>query len=230
MFDNGWFDARPATLPAVLVYSPYTAPTDRNTHTTPVVSYTRIAQTTLKQTAATADATAAPVTPPPTLAAPPTNPVLLLEGGGVPPTSPIARAPDDGARVCPGGSGIVGPAAAGAVEADAVAGAADPKMMPREEGIGASVGPVVIGLVEEEATGAADPATTNPPGGIVKVGVTGAAGTSAGIREGDATRSLEADGEGAVVPGKGFGGETRKAQKRYDTIERCVLDIDQRRQ
>lgn len=168
-----------------------------------------------KQTAATAEATAAPVTPPPTLAAPPTNPVLLLEGGGVPPASPIARAPEDGARVSPEGNGIVGPAATGALEAEAAAGADEPpKMSPKEDGIGASVGPMAIGLVEEETAGAGDPGKKKPPGGIVIVGVAGAAEGTAVMSEGDATGALDAEGEGAVVPGRGWSrGRTENKQQ-----------------
>lgn len=156
-----------------------------------------------KQTAATADATAAPVTPPPTLAAPPTNPVLLLEGGGVTPSSPIARAPaaEDGAGVSPGGNGIVGPDATGAVETVGAAGAADPKTTPNEEGIGAVVGPAATGLAED-ATG---PASTKPPGGIVMEGVAGATEAATGITEAETTGAGETKGAGVAVAVAGAG-------------------------
>lgn len=136
---------------------------------------------------------------------------MLLEGGDVPPASPIARAPDDGARVvpCPAGSELVGPAAAGAVEAVDAAGAAVPKTTtPKEEGRGASVGPAGIGLVEEgageeAATGAVVPGTMKPPGGIVMEGVTGAVEAAAGgVGEGEVAGVVDAGGAGAAVPGK----------------------------
>lgn len=151
--------------------------------------------------------------------------MLLLEGGGVPAASPIARAPEDGEGVAPPGSGIVGPVAAGAEDAE---GASDPKMMPKEAGRGASVGPAAIGLAEgatgaalvEDATGASvDPgAMMKPPGGMVMEGVTGAIETAAGIIEGEATGARESDGAGAVVPGRRWRG---KAQKR--TIDNELL-------
>lgn len=162
-----------------------------------------MAQTTPKQTAATTGATVAQVTPPLALTAPPTAPVLMLEGGFVPPVSPIARAPGDGARVAPPGSGTVGPATAGAMEAEEAAGAGDPKTRPKEEGIGASVGPAGIGLVEKYGMGAVVSGNTKPPGGIVMKGVTGAVEAAAGIDEGEATGAVDISGAGAAVPGEG---------------------------
>lgn len=164
-----------------------------------------VAQTTPKQTAATADATVAQVTPPLALTAPPTAPVLMLEGGFVPPVSPIARAPGDGARVAPPGSGTVGPATAGAMEAEEAAGAGDPKTRSKEEGTVASVGPAGIGLVEKDGMGAVVSGNTNtkPPGGIVMKGVTGAVEAAAGIDEGEATGAVDTSGAGAAVPGEG---------------------------